>query len=96
LPGNFSDKLGRSDGFAENSAMPPIHTTKSDSDVILPLVRPAENKPFYLVVTTFSKALGFDERKYDEVSASTGSTQSIYPACKIYDSLNIEIYEYKP
>jgi hypothetical protein len=96
LPGNFSDKLGRSDGFAENSAMPPIHTTKSDSHGILPLVRPAENKPFYLVVTTFSKALGFDERKYDEVSASTGSAQSIYPACKIYDSLNIEIYEYKP
>jgi hypothetical protein len=95
LPGNFSDKLGRSAGFAETSAMPPIHTPKSDSKVISPLVRPAENKPFYLVVTTFSKALGFDERKYDKVQVSNESTQSIYPACKIYDSLNIEIYEYK-
>ena len=96
LPGNFSDNLGRSAGFAETSAMPPIHTPKSDSKVISPIVRPAENKPFYLVVTTFSKALGFDERKYDKVQVSNESTQSIYPACKIYDSLNIEIYEYKP
>jgi hypothetical protein len=96
LPGNFSDKLGRSAGFAETSARPPIHTPKSDSKVISPLVRPAENKPFYLVVTTFSKALGLDERKNEEVQVSNESTQSIYPACKIYDSLNIEIYEYKP
>jgi hypothetical protein len=96
LPGNFSDNLGRSAGFAETSARPPIHTPKSDSRVVSPLERPAEKEPFYLVVTTFSKALGLDERKYDKVQVSNESTQSIYPACKIYDSLNIEIYEYKP
>jgi len=55
-----------------------------------------KNEPFYLVVTTFSKALSPNERKYNREPASYVNTRSDYNVYKIYDSLNIEIYEHRP
>ncbi len=95
LTGNFSNNLYRPAEFAEAWQRLPIYTLKSDSKVNFPLEGPNGNEPFYLVVTTFSKSLDHDNRKYDEVPVSVGSSRSSYPAHKIYDSLNIKIYENK-
>ncbi len=97
LPGTFSGNLSRSAEFAEISARP-IYASKSDSEGIIPLDKAAENEPSYLVVTAFSEALSLNEQESDEASVSTGNTsraQNDYPVHKIYDSLNIEIYEHK-
>ena len=96
LTRNFSNNLYRSAEFSETWERLPIYTLKSNSKVDSTLEGPNGNKPFYLVVTTFSKSLGLDQRKYDEVPVSIRFTQSIYPVYKIYDSLNIEIYENRP
>jgi hypothetical protein len=96
LTGNFSNNSYRSAEFAEAWQRLPIYTLKSDSKVDFPLESPNRNEPFYLMVTTFSKSLDLDKRKYDEVPVSIKFTRSSYSAYKIYDSLNIEIYENKP
>jgi hypothetical protein len=96
LTGNFSNNLYRSAEFAEAWQRLPIYTLKSNSKVDFPLGSSNGNEPFYLVVTTFSKSLDLDKLKYDEVPISIRFTRSSYPVYKIYDSLNIEIYENKP
>ncbi len=58
--------------------------------------KPVENKPSYLVVTTFSEALNLSESKYKEIPDLSENSLRNYPVYKIYDSLNIEIYEYNP
>jgi len=58
--------------------------------------KPAESKPSYLAVTTFSEALNLRERKYEGVPTLSENVTQNYPAYKIYDSLNIGIYEYNP
>ncbi|HIH75594.1 MAG TPA: hypothetical protein HA306_10800, partial [Methanosarcina sp.] len=62
------------------------------------------NEPFYLVVTTFSEALGLEKsaesyKSYlsvmDNSSVGNGSeSQDNKPLYKIYDSLNIRIYKH--
>ncbi len=58
--------------------------------------KPVENKPSYIVVTTFSEALNLSERKYKGIPDLSENSPRNYPVYKIYDSLNIEIYEYNP
>jgi hypothetical protein len=96
LTENFSNNPYRSAEFAEAWQKFPIYTLKSDSKGDFPLESSNGNEPFYLAVTTFSKSLDLDKRKYDEVPVSIRFTRNNYPLYKIYDSLNIEIYENKP
>ena len=96
LTEDFSNNPYRSAEFAEAWQRLPIYTLKSDSKVDFPLESSNGNEPFYLAVTTFPKSLDLDKRKYDEVPVSIRFTRNIYPLYKIYDSLNIEIYENKP
>ncbi|WP_292388731.1 hypothetical protein [Methanosarcina sp. UBA5] len=60
----------------------------------------AEKKPFYIVGTTYSEILSTREQEPNETSVSTGGNslkvQAAYPVHKIYDSLNIKIYESVP
>jgi hypothetical protein len=93
VPGGLSGNF-KSTNFSENSVTP-VYAPTSDSDVVLPLEGSDENEPFYLVVTTFSKALSLNERNHNEDSASYVNTRSDYDVHKIYDSLNIEIYEHR-
>jgi len=95
LTGNFSSNLNISAEFADISGRP-IYTSKNNSKGIVPLERPAESKPFYLVVTTFSEALNLNKRESGRTPVSTENAQTGYPVHKIYDSLNIEIYEHNP
>jgi TM2 domain-containing membrane protein YozV len=94
VPGSLSGNF-KSTNFSENSATP-VYAPTSDSDVVLHLEGSDENEPFYLVVTTFSKALSLNERKHNGDSASYVNTRSDYNVHKIYDSLNIKIYEHRP
>lgn len=93
LPGESGNNLNRSAEFADISGGP-IYTYKNNSEGIVLSERPAESKPFYLVVTTFSEALNPNKREPGEMPASTENAQTGYPVHKIYDSLNIEIYEH--
>jgi hypothetical protein len=95
VPGSFSGNYNLSTNFSENSATP-VYDHTSGPEVVLPLEGSTKNESFYLVVTTFSKALSLNERKYNEESASYVNTRNDYNRYKIYDSLNIEIYEYRP
>jgi hypothetical protein len=51
-------------------------------------------EPFYSVVTTYSMALSQSGQKHSEESASYENIPKDYKVQKIYDSLNIEIYEH--
>ncbi len=98
LPGTFSGNLSRSAEVTEISVIP-IYASKCDSEGVIPLDKAAENEPFYLVVTTFSEALSLNDQASDEAHDSTENlsrAQNYYPIHKIYDSLNIDIYERKP
>ena len=91
-PRSFIGNLDRSSDISSRH----IYTSKSDLKAVLPLERPAENEPFYLVVTTFSKAFSLNEEEHGRVPASSVNAPSGYNVHKIYDSLNIEIYEHNP
>ncbi len=95
LPESLSGSLSQSD-LVETTTKSPIYTSKDDPEVILPLERPAEKEPSYLIVTTFSKALSSNEQEDNVTSASSLNTHGHYNMYKVYDSLNIEIYEQKP
>jgi len=95
LQRDFSGIPGLSAGFAEIPARP-VYAPIRGSKVVSPLEEPAENEPFYLIVTTFSKALSLNEREYNEVPGFSLNNQMGSNVYKIYDSLNIEIYEHKP
>ncbi|AKB17358.1 hypothetical protein [Methanosarcina sp. WWM596] len=62
------------------------------------LENPATNGPFYFVVTTFSEALYLEKSGPDIMGYfsawNSSETQDNKPMCKIYDSLNIKIYEH--
>jgi hypothetical protein len=57
---------------------------------------PEINEPFYSVVTTYSKSLSQREHKHSEEPAFYENSSRDYKVQKIYDSLNIEIYEHRP
>lgn len=77
-----------------------LYASKNDSKDSTSVEKAAENETFYIAETTFSEALNAREQGSNKTSVSTsGSTfkpQAAYPVYKIYDSLNIEIYEYVP
>jgi len=58
----------------------------------------SENDPWYFVVTTFSKELRKNKLEFE--TSDSGESVIKSPernsTCKIYDSLNIEIYAYAP
>src|SRR5665647_23954 len=91
-PRSFIGNLDRSAEISSRS----IYTSKSDLEAVLPLERPAENEPFYLVVTTFSKALSLNDQEHGRVPVSSVNAPSGSNVHKIYDSLNIKIYEHNP
>ncbi len=76
----------------------PLYASKNDSEYGISVDKAAENEPFYIVGTTFSEAAR--AQKSNETSVSKGGNSlkahAACPAYKIYDSLNIEIYEYVP
>ena len=94
-PGGFSGNNHLSINSSGNS-ITPVYASTSVPDVVLSSEGSTENEPLYLVVTTFSKALSPNERKYNGEPASYINTQRDYNVYKIYDSLNIEIYEHRP
>jgi hypothetical protein len=60
---------------------------------------PGSDKPFYLIVTTFSEAMGLEKLAESETdySAENGTEpQKGKPIYKIYDSLDIKIYQNTP
>lgn len=54
------------------------------------------NEPFYSAVTTYSKSLSQSEHKHSEEAVFYENSLRDYKVQKIYDSLNIEIYEHRP
>lgn len=54
-----------------------------------------EREYSYLVVTTFSESMKMNTEKLEEIPANSEFIQKNNPLYKIYDSLNIDIYEYK-
>jgi hypothetical protein len=76
----------------------PLYASQSDSEGGISVKKAAENEPFYIVGTTFSEAARAKKSNETLVSKEENShkAQAACPAYKIYDSLNIEIYEYVP
>jgi hypothetical protein len=76
----------------------PLYASQSDSEGGISVKKAAENEPFYVVETTFSEAARAKKSNETLVSKEENShkAQAACPAYKIYDSLNIEIYEYVP
>lgn len=77
----------------------PLYASKNDSKEGIYVEKAAEKEPFYIVGTTFAEAAR--AQKSNETSVSKGEknslkAQAVCPAHKIYDSLNIEIYEHIP
>ncbi|PAV13865.1 hypothetical protein ASJ81_15935 [Methanosarcina spelaei] len=76
----------------------PLYASKNDSKEGIYVEKAAKKEPFYIVGTTFAEAAR--AQKSNETSVSKGEnslkTQAVCPAHKIYDSLNIEIYEHIP
>lgn len=77
----------------------PLYASKNDSKEGIYIEKAAEKEPFYIVGTTFAEAAR--AQKSNETSVSKGEknslkAQAVCPAHKIYDSLNIEIYEHIP
>jgi hypothetical protein len=99
LPGILSSKVSRAAEVAQVSQKP-LYVSKNVSEDGIYVGKTAENEPFYVVETTFSEALSARVQENDETSTSTGGNtlqaQTNYPVYKIYDSLNIEIYEHIP
>ncbi len=75
-----------------------LYASQSDSEGGISVKKAAENEPFYIVGTTFSEAARAKKSNETSVSKEGNShkAQAACPAYKIYDSLNIEIYEYVP
>ncbi len=77
-----------------------LYTSKNDSEGGISVKKAAENETFYIAETTYSEALRARDQGSNKTSVSTGGStlksQAVYPVYKIYDSLNIKIYEYVP
>jgi hypothetical protein len=95
LPESLSGSVGMPSDFIETTNRSPNYISKNDLEAISSLERTAEFEPSYLVVTTFSKALSLNEQENNVTLVSPSNSYNSHDARKIYDSLNIEIYEYK-
>jgi hypothetical protein len=75
-----------------------LYASIFDSEDNTYIEKAAEKEPFYVVETTFSKALTRAQGPNESASAgrNTLKVQADHPVHKIYDSLNIEIYEHAP
>lgn len=96
--GILSSNMNWTTGLADVPKKP-LYIYKNDLKNGISVEKTAENEPFYVIKTTFSEALTASEQKSDETSVPTGNAskaQTTYPVYKIYDSLNIEIYEHMP
>jgi hypothetical protein len=91
LPGTISTNVSREAELAQ-ALQKPIYVSKSNSSI--PVEKSIENEPFYTVETTFSEALKDRTLGFNETSPDTLKIQTTSPVYKIYDSLNIEIYEH--
>lgn len=96
--GILSSNMNWTTGLADVPKKP-LYIYKNDLKNGISVEKTAENEPFYVIKTTFSEALTASEQESDETSVPTGNAskaQTTYPVYKIYDSLNIEIYEHMP
>ncbi|AKJ40478.1 hypothetical protein [Methanosarcina barkeri] len=75
-----------------------LYTSKNNSEGGISIEKVAENETFYIAETTYSEALRTRGQGSNKTSVSTGGgtlkSQVADPVYKIYDSLNIKIYEY--
>jgi len=96
IPGSNVNRSAELTEGSQNS----LYASTNDPENGIPVEAAAKRKPFYVVETTFSEALDSRAQESDEASVSTGKnpleTRTDYPVYKIYDSLNIEIYEHIP
>ncbi|WP_440946670.1 DUF6541 family protein [Methanosarcina sp. T3] len=94
--GNSAGSPGQYEAFPEVYATSGSAAANRPEDVVS-LKNPTTAGSFYLVVTTFSEALNEEKSVSDNLSSSAGNsseTQDNRPLCKIYDSLDIKIYEH--
>lgn len=72
----------------------------NSSEDVMSLKNTTTSESFYLIVTTFSEALGLEKVSGHEIEYSSAEndseTQEDRPLYKIYDSLNIKIYKHTP
>jgi hypothetical protein len=98
LPGNLGRNMSNRGAELAQVSQKPLYASKNDSQDGISVEKTAENEPFYVVETTFSEALRGRAKVSNETSVSTGGNtlkaQTAYPVYKVYDSLNIEIYEH--
>jgi len=99
LSGNSFSSQKQFYPFSEASANPGS-TLSNLSEGEASLNNPTTNGPFYLIVTTFSEAMGMEkladsEKEYSSSGNSSEISEDI-PLYKIYDSLNIKIYKNTP
>ena len=94
-----SDNIAQFDAFSgasDNSGPAPV----SLSENLMPLESTTANEPFYLIVTSFSEAIGLEISGKPEMESSSverdPETQKDRPLYKIYDSLDIKIYKHTP
>lgn len=99
LSGNFSSNQGQFDTFSKASANPDPKPLNLSEDV-MSSKNSTTNEPFYLIVTTFSEAMGFEKLLESDMGYSSAESdsetkegRSLY---KIYDSLNVKIYKHTP
>jgi hypothetical protein len=85
--------------FSEASANPDS-SLSNISEGEASLKNPTTNGPFYLIVTTFSEAMGTEKLADSEMeyssSGNSSETPEDKPLYKIYDSLDIKIYKNTP
>jgi len=77
----------------------PLYASKNGSKEGIYVKNAAEKEPFYIVGTTFAEAARaqkLNETSVSKVEKNSLKAQAVCPAHKIYDSLNIEIYEHIP
>ncbi|BAW28480.1 hypothetical protein MTHERMMSTA1_16010 [Methanosarcina thermophila MST-A1] len=89
--------LSSSSGLTDKGSQKP---SRNDLEKDISVEKVPENEPFYVVETTFSDAYIARAQRSDGTSDPAGENslkvEPDYPVYKIYDSLNIEIYEHIP
>lgn len=97
--GNSSYSQEQSKVSSEASASLGSRLSNS-SEEAMSLKNTTTSEPFYLIVTTFSEAMGLEEVSGHEIEYSSAEndseTQEDMPLYKIYDSLDIKIYKHTP
>jgi len=88
------------DTFSEASANPGSTLSNRPEDAASLKNSTTNGGPFYLIVTTFSEAMGMEKLADSEMeyssSRNSSETPEGKPLYKIYDSLNIKIYKHTP